>query len=195
MIFQGDTVQPISQFVDGADRQTVENARLLWELSSFWGAPNLGNICGFFHVPHDWRCPCCYRTKAEISRLDKNRNLFCPIVRHHDHLEDDIRGALSKLERGAREAYASSLIRFPPILICNDCNVIDSAAKKEVNAPAYFSFAPHEIAAFISPKINCAHRPEDINNEILQTIVCCVQPIVEILRNRLRDTANNGDSE
>jgi hypothetical protein len=185
----GDVIQS-APFIDGADWELTKNAHLLMEIASRWGAESLGNVCGFFHVPRDWRCPCCCRNKSEIARLDKNGNLLCAIVRHHDHLEDNVRRVLrssaEQRDRGSLEARVISLVRFPPTLICNDCNVLDSAAKSIVGAPSYFSFAPYEIAAFVAPVANSPHDVAAINTEQLQYAFRYAQPVLLLLLERLK---------
>jgi len=128
------------------------NGLLLIELMRTLGAKDTGNVGGFFDVPSDWRCPCCYRMKREIARIDKNGNLLCSVHRHHDHYCDRFEVDVRKLSPGDWQfgrVVQDSLVRFPDTLICNDCNVAEPAAKKIVDAPSFFSFAPFEISYFI----------------------------------------------
>lgn len=129
-----------------------ENALLMLKLIQILGARDVGNIGGFFNVPHDWVCPCCYRDKRQMARLDKNGNLLCSIHEHHDHYCERFDVDVRKMSPGDfnfSRAVQDSLIRFPNTLICNDCNVAEPAAKKIVGAPSFFSFSPFEIAYFI----------------------------------------------
>lgn len=129
------------------------NGLLLLELMRRLGANEAGNVGGFFDVPAEWRCPCCYRAKREIARLDKNGNLLCSVHLHHDHYCERFDVDVRKLSPGDFQfsrVVQDSLIRFPDTLICNDCNVAEPNAKKIVGAPAYFTFSPVEIAYFIT---------------------------------------------
>lgn len=40
--------------------------------------------------------------------------------------------------------------RFPPTLICGDCNSADGAAKRKLGLPEDWSFSPEEIARFVA---------------------------------------------
>jgi hypothetical protein len=128
------------------------NGALLIDLFLELGAQGLGHVGNFFAVPPEWRCPCCYRTKRGMARLDKNGDLLCAIHDHHDHycerFEVDTRKMAGR-DWNFGAAVRDSLIRFPNTLICNDCNVAEPAAKKIVGAPSFFSFAPFEISYFI----------------------------------------------
>jgi hypothetical protein len=128
------------------------NGALLIELFLELEARGLGSVANFFAVAPDWRCPCCYRTKREMARLDKNGNLLCAIHDHHDHYCERFNADARKMagrDFTFTAAVRDSLIRFPNTLICNDCNVAEPAAKKLVEAPSFFSFAPFEISYFI----------------------------------------------
>lgn len=140
------------------------NARLLLDLIREHGAREPGSIPGFFETGDRWHCPVCFRSKSEIARLDKNGNLLCAIHLHHDHFGDF---AANKLPRGrgsnvlefeAGRVVRDSFYRFQPILICNDCNVAEGAAKKAARTVECFSFTPFEISGFIIVTPNAPHR-------------------------------------
>ena len=76
------------------------NARLLFKLMQRFEAKDLGKISHFFEVCPEWRCPCCYRSKEEFARLDKNRNLLCQIVQHHDHFSEVLWNRISWRDLG-----------------------------------------------------------------------------------------------
>ena len=40
------------------------------------------------YTPTSWKCPSCQRTKVEIARPNKNGDLMCRLVEHHDHMKD-----------------------------------------------------------------------------------------------------------
>jgi hypothetical protein len=170
----------------GGDIVALENEELLRSLIETLGARGTGNVAGFSKVGIYWRCPACGRSKAEIARLDKNGNLLCAIVSHHDHFHDfepGLEGA------GAGAAYVV-LARFQPTLICNDCNVVDAAAKKMVGAPGYFSFAPYEIAYFINVARNEGHK---VDLAKAHTAYAAAQPGVGLLEEMLANARAGGD--
>jgi len=146
------------------------NEDLLAQLLEEHGAerPSDELTIAFFATPVDWRCPVCARAKWEFARLNHKGWLHCRIVSHHDHFPDDFHlqrvaavvrerpRVCSREETAAFEAlYAEvdTLERFRPVDICDDCNRADPHGKKAAGAPSYFTFAPHEIAAFITPRI------------------------------------------
>jgi len=65
--------------------------------------------------------------------------LTCRIVHHHDHALD---------KPGAIKFPWPFQRRFSTIAVCEDCNLLDSRAKKIVKAPKWFSFSPEEIRYF-----------------------------------------------
>lgn len=162
-----------------------QNARLLYGLCQATGATGLGAIFGFFDVEPTWRCPCCYRSKPEIARLDKNNNLLCQIVGHHDHFDEHISSlwSVTKQEPGLHAALRESLTRFPAMLICSDCNVAEPAAKRIVGAPVTFSFAPYEIASFIRVKANAPH---EIIEERVHAAYAAAKPAMQLIAERVR---------
>lgn len=133
------------------------NARLIIELMTEHDCQGFENTGSFFDVPELWHCPICCRSKREFARRNKNGELLCRVVRHHDHFEHHIEKQLRNAQPYAKQAMIASLCRFAPILICGDCNNADTAAKTTLGTPPEFSFAPFEIAAFILPLPNRAH--------------------------------------
>ena len=92
---------------------------------------------------------------------------------HHDHLTDypndllrDKLGSqwMSKLETlfpGAehfRAGLCRFVERFPHEVICQDCDTAEGAAKQQIQADSYFSFAPPEITHFVTSTPNAKHR-------------------------------------
>jgi rubredoxin len=164
------------------------NARLLCRLEKELGAAGFGAIGGFFDVDADWRCPCCHRLKAEIARLDKNGNLCCPVVRHHDHFEECVADhidyrSMGKLAWGLRETLDNSFVRFQPTMICGDCNVAEPVAKAIVKAPAEFSFTPFEIAIFIDVTPS---NPHVVDPDRAVQAYEAATPAMKLLANKLR---------
>lgn len=174
----------------GADSPFAEaNARLLIDLMTRFSAQGLGVISNFFNVAHHWRCPCCYRTKDQFARLDKNYNLLCSIVFHHDHFVEHV-AEIADLSNVAdyqlRHALGEGLVRFPDTPICSDCNVAEPAAKRIVEAPSFFSFAPYEIAGFI---IVTDNAPHEVDAERARAMYESARPAMRVLYDRVRAIA------
>lgn len=99
----------------------------------------------FQGLPPDWRCPGCARTTFEILRwtlrFPHRPDAFYGWVggyhKHHDHSGDHLQ-------------FNGPYGRFPATVVCEQCNSADSAAKRKLKLPAWFSFSPAEIRAFVS---------------------------------------------
>lgn len=175
----------------GIGQQAEDNAKLLIRLMKEHGALDLGATANFFEVSHEWCCPSCHRTKSEQARLDKNGNLLAAIHNHHDHMGDGAYDCIPSIPHGSVEwrdrlgydSLRSNFRRFPDTLICNDCNVVEGAAKKVCGAPEKFSFTPFEISTFIIVENNRAHR---IDAERLLFTWSKVEPSLEAYRGELR---------
>jgi rubredoxin len=169
-----------SLYNDAAER----NFRLLVGLAKQMGAKDFGAISNFFEVDVEWRCPCCYRAKPEIARLDKNQNLLCSIHEHHDHFWDELgeKVPLFDVHYPARQAIGDSFARFPPTRICSDCNVAEPDAKRLVGAPSYFTFAPYEIASFI---IVSENSPHTVNEMVAVSVYEAAKPAMKLMARRL----------
>jgi len=171
------------------------NARLLNDLRKLWGTQDYGQIHNFFEVEPDWRCPCCLRNKREISRLDRNGDLFCSLHLHHDHWSECVGTNVRKacVDASAANALERSLTRFEATLICNDCNVVESTvAKRIVEAPPQFSFAPHEIATFI---VVATHVPHEVTPELVVKTYEAAKPSMSVLAERIRAINKGIDQE
>jgi predicted Fe-S protein YdhL (DUF1289 family) len=114
----------------------------------------------------NWKCPGCNRTKFELMRWTevtdlqykgstkkKSKGWSANLHRHHDHSQNKC------------VDYGEG--RFNETIICCDCNSADSAAKKKLHLPEYFSFSPAEINQFIKP---IAHGKHEINYDIAKNI-------------------------
>lgn len=98
-----------------------------------------------------WRCPSCRRTPYELLRW----TLLYPhspapyegwamgLHTHHDHRADStwIDG------KPLRSSWPP---RFPAVVMCEQCNNADAAAKRKLKLPKNFSFAPAEIGSFVT---------------------------------------------
>lgn len=121
----------------------------------------------------DWVCPCCGRSKFDISRVGKHGQILAKLVVHHDHMTDVLKAAFHRaFERhGSTKAQvdgrklvdrmAPAFAAYEEILICEDCNNADVEAKKLFAAPDYFSFSIGQIGRFIDPK---PHAPHEIKS-------------------------------
>lgn len=173
-------------------RNGDKNAHLLLHLVKKHGAIGLGAISGFFEVDENWHCPSCHRGKEDIARLDKNGELFCQMVPHHDHMDKLANGKIPTgegLEWSDRQpAYSvrENFRRFQETLICTDCNVVEGDAKKKVSAPSEFSFTPFEISTFIIVEPNRGHL---LDMEVLAKTWEKIQPSLWIYGNTLRGIA------
>jgi len=187
------------------DDQQLFNGYLLLDLFQKHGARDIGNICGFFAVRTTWLCPCCHRDKEEIARLDKNGDLLCAIVEHHDHYGDLAQNLIEKATRAkgelhhegwtAMQSIHKSFQRFPPTLICGDCNVLEPAAKKHVDSPSNFTFSPIEIMQFVDATPNQPHKLKHDRCEIIyKAAKLAMGDLSDHLRGVLANTRNNDDA-
>ncbi|PWT94421.1 MAG: hypothetical protein C5B53_13190 [Candidatus Melainabacteria bacterium] len=144
--------------IDCRQRTFAENERVLFDALEKYDkgtefAPT-SSFRRFFETMDCWRCPCCKRWKSDIIRPDCNGKLMTHLARHHDHSEDGARAyferKLAQCENPAPlKAWFWRMIeafrRFPPTIICQDCNTVDVAAKQIAGASKYFSFSPDEL--------------------------------------------------
>jgi rubredoxin len=134
--------------------------------------------------PQDWRCPCCKRAKSALLRPGRDGGLLGALHWHHDHIMDYPNDLLRdnpqlgsnwmpRLETqfpGAdhfRSGLCRFVERFPSEVICQDCNAAEGAAKQQIKADRYFSFAPPEITCIIASNPNEKHR---VDREIAERI-------------------------
>jgi hypothetical protein len=71
---------------------------------------------------------------------------------HHDH---------------AQSHDGMSVARFSPVILCDQCNAADGAAKRQLSLPPDFSFTPQEIAQFVMAQ---PHLPHTLDLSIAQSI-------------------------
>lgn len=134
-----------------------------------------------------WRCPCCERGKFEISRVGNKSQILAKLVIHHDHIEDALKAAFNKVfvESGTGDPTSTGLAlveRMAPafssyahILICEDCNNADTAAKKILTNNGFDvrfqSFSIGQIRQFIHVVNNFPHSILKSNVLSLWTVV------------------------
>lgn len=183
--------------------EAEKNCRLLLTLMDRFKTTGLGAVHNFFATAADACCPCCYRRKPDIARLDKNGNLSCRFVHHHDHFVDVSHNVVmlfrpkvvdrdETIDYGAVNAVRASFQRFPDTLVCEHCNNADAAAKAIVGAPKQFSFAPFEIAGFI---IVTPNEPHKIDPERAEAIYEAAKPMMAGIAERLRALKKAADGD
>lgn len=119
--------------------------------------------------PQNWICPCCRRPKFEISRIGNRGQILAKNVVHHDHMGDVLHEAFhaafaeagTELEQvdGLRliERMSEAFAAYEPILVCEDCNNADTAAKVMLQIPREFSFSVGQISRFINVAPHRSH--------------------------------------
>jgi rubredoxin len=159
-----------------------------FNLTSWWAA-----------VPPSWRCPCCDRDKSQLARRDSSGRLLGRLTSHHDHFMDlldnivaeraKVIGVIMLDEAGKRfiRRFREAMVRFDDVIVCEDCNNADGRAKKFVDAPAYLTFSPREIADFIIVKPNSIH---DLDHNRVMAMYAVAQRHYDI---RLRSAESLAD--
>lgn len=111
--------------------------------------------------PQSWVCPCCSRSKFQVSRVGKKQQILAKLVIHHDHMGEALKAAFHAAFEGAGtdvqqiegqrlvERMGGAFAAYEEVLVCEDCNNADTAAKKLSAAPPYFSFSIGQIRRFI----------------------------------------------
>lgn len=137
----------------------------------------------------DWSCPCCGRSKLQISRIGNKGQILAKLILHHDHmgeaLETAFHKAFEKAETCVEQSEGLRLVErmgkafsgYDEILICEDCNNADAEAKKLVNAPRFFSFSPGQINVFIRVQANTPHF---VDIEVAQEIWAKAAPAYKL---------------
>ncbi len=148
--------------------EDVEKTGVLWELT-----------------PADWTCPVCNRPKPDLVRI-ANGGGAARLVEHHDHIEQFIDNEVRRIAKQKAVSIDASLgvflktklcpfiTRFDRIVICEDCNNADPAAKAIHHLDQYFTFTPLEIAQFIKVAPGCKHQ---IDEKALALIVESIAPV------------------
>jgi len=146
--------------------QTVEIAKKLdasnFDLNRWWCL-----------TPADWECSACGRIKPDIARINQHGELTCRLVKHHDHMDRYIATKLGEyvVRMPAVLASVDSLVfakrsshavaAFDQTIICEDCNNVDTKAKRKVKAHPDFSFSPSDVRQFVVPRQNKSHEIDD----------------------------------
>lgn len=149
--------------LDGADsplsRQIkAHHGRTAFEMNSHW-----------ISTSQNWSCPCCGRSKLQVSRVGRKGQILAKLVIHHDHMGEALEAAWNSSfaqagtqvaqSEGRRlvERIGAAFAAYEEVLICEDCNNADTEAKKIVSSPKFFSFSIGQIQRFILSRSNQPH--------------------------------------
>jgi rubredoxin len=122
--------------------------------------------------PQNWACPCCQRSKFQVSRPGSKAQILAKLVIHHDHMGEALRAAFLRAFResgtdtaqieGSRlvDRMGRAFAAYQEVLLCEDCNNADTKAKNTLGVPSFFSFSVIQIRGFIR---SGDHRPHEID--------------------------------
>jgi hypothetical protein len=142
------------------------------EIAALLSRVSIKTCDGFSEKDPSWICPGCGRSKPQIVAEGSNVDVVACIYRHHDHIKNliarlldrELPKPLSRHEILARRLLKAELMRrfcrFKTVDVCHACNNVDTAAKKIVGAPWWFSFSPRGIRNVIRPPDPYASRHE-----------------------------------
>jgi len=149
--------------------------------------------------PQGWICPCCKRTKAQISRVGNKGQILAKLVVHHDHmgdvLEEAFNAAFVRAGTAIEQVDGKKLISnmssafgaYDAVLVCEDCNNADAKAKKMLAIPRDFSFSIGQIRTFIKPK---NHQPHLIDETQAQAAWMAAKSAFELRIRIIKAVAN-----
>lgn len=147
----------------------------------------------------NWLCPCCARSKFQISRIGNKQQIVAKLVVHHDHMHDALEeefhkafastGTSKEQVEGLRlvERMANAFAAYEEVLICEDCNNADARAKKGVSAPRHFSFSPGQIRQFIR---SADHRAHEVDMSMAQVAWDEAKPAYDLRMEIIRSVAH-----
>ncbi|WP_339410182.1 hypothetical protein [Pseudomonas sp. EA_35y_Pfl2_R5] len=134
-----------------------------------------------------WRCPCCDRSKLEISRVGNKGQILAKLVEHHDHMSDALKAAFNKVfvESCTRvstktglamvERMSPAFSAYAPVLICEDCNNSDAVAKRVLSEQGcnveWQSFSIGQIRQFISVSKHASHEMDEAKVKSLWQVI------------------------
>lgn len=148
--------------LDGAESPLSERIRAQhgvtdFEMNSNWVGSS-----------QDWICPCCGRSKFQVSRVGKKGQILAKLVVHHDHMGEAMKAAFHSAFEAAGtrveqidgwrlvERMGDAFAAYAEVLVCEDCNNADTEAKNLARSPSYFSFSIGQIRRLIR---SANHRP------------------------------------
>ncbi|UTM01039.1 hypothetical protein MID00_16300 [Alcaligenes sp. NLF5-7] len=137
-----------------------------------------------------WQCPCCHRSKFDISRPGNKGQILAKLVEHHDHMSEALKAAFSQAfihtetnhqtNTGLAlvERMAAAFAAYDPVLICEDCNNADARAKALLSQHdplnlKHQSFSIGQLQQFIESSPHASHQ---INEEALKSLWTTVRP-------------------
>lgn len=179
--------------LDGVESPLSKQISALHGLSHF--EMNSNWICS----SQEWICPCCARSKLQISRKGKKGQILAKLVIHHDHMGEAMEVAFNSAFENAGtdvaqvdgrrliERMGRAFAAHEEVLICEDCNNADAEAKKRVSAPQYFSFSPGQISQFISAR---EHQPHEVQELEAERVWRQAKPAYELRMKLIREIAH-----
>ncbi|MDC8757848.1 hypothetical protein [Janthinobacterium fluminis] len=157
--------------IDSLDSQNSPVAR---EILAIHGDKRFEMNSNWVGSPQGWICPCCKRTKVQISRVGKKGQILAKSVVHHDHMEDVLEEAFNAafVDAGTTieqvdgrkliDNMSSAFGAYDAVLVCEDCNNADTNAKKMLAIPREFSFSIGQIREFIKPQDHQPHLIDEL---------------------------------
>lgn len=154
-----------------------QNSPVACEIVAIHGDRRFEMNSNWVGSPQGWVCPCCKRTKVQISRIGKKGQILAKSVIHHDHMEDVLEEAFNAafVDAGTSieqvdgkkliDNMSSAFGAYEAVLVCEDCNNADTLAKKVLAIPREFSFSIGQIREFIKPR---DHQPHLIDESQAQ---------------------------
>ena len=146
----------------------------------------------------DWICPCCGRTKFQVSRVGKKGQILAKLVVHHDHMGEAMKAAFHSAFEAAGtrveqidgwrlvERMGDAFAAYAEVLVCEDCNNADTEAKKLAGSPSYFSFSIGQIRRLI---VSGDHRPHLVESTRAGEVWEEAEPAYELRMNLIRAVA------
>lgn len=169
--------------LDGVNSPVSKSIMALHGLSTFEMNAN------WIGSSQDWSCPCCSRSKLQISRKGNKGQILAKLIVHHDHmgeaLETAFHSAFEQAETDVEQEEGLRLVQrmgkafagYDEVLICEDCNNADAEAKKTVEAPRFFSFSVGQIRRFIRTRAN---EPHEIDPQIARDVWAGATPAYKL---------------
>lgn len=179
--------------LDGVDsplskRIKAHHRRDEFEMNSNW-------ICS----SQAWNCPCCGRSKFQVSRLGRQSQILAKLVVHHDHMGEVLKAAFHAAFEAAGtdtaqidgrllvERIGVAFAAYEEVLVCEDCNNADTEAKKLAATPDFFSFSIGQIRRFIRSR---DHAPHEIEANTARQIWNAAKPAYELRMKLIRTVAH-----
>jgi rubredoxin len=191
----GEGLQLLVECVDSGEITCLDsqNSPVAREILALHGERRFEMNSSWVGSPQDWACPCCGRTKVQLSRVGKKEQILAKCVIHHDHMSDVLEEAfnaefvaagtnIEQVEgRKLIDRMSSAFAAYDAILLCEDCNNADTAAKKLLGVPREFSFSIGQIRGFIQVR---DHQPHAVNQSEAQIAWEAAKPAF-VLRMRI----------